>query len=1463
MLALDPVKVVAAFCLGSFGLVTLGQTSQTTVPSPAKAAPSTQAVLHYGQLPLSFEPNRGQTSTNVQWLARGPEYTLYLAGPDAVLQMNKITPAKRDSTDPKKLQPSISSSVVRMSLIGAQNDPQTTGEEPQSGKANYFTGNDPAKWQHDVPMYGKVHMQGVYPGMDLLYYGHRGQLEYDFVVAPGADPSAIQFRFDGAKPTLAANGDLVLPVEGGPEVRFNKPVVYQMLDGARQPVESSFAIAENKAGGQISFHLGAYDHSRELVIDPTLLFVGVLGTGNFETQADGMAVDAAGEIILTGFTGDVNFPVTAGAFQTICNQYSAVAAANNFTRCGSEVYNGSAFVTKISADGTSLVYSTYLHGLSGLEAGQSVAADAAGDAIVLGETGSSDFPVTSDAIQPLCMPYYYPIGVAGGSPSDFYQPAAQHCDGNFAGGGTEWVSGGPTLFIAKLNPSGSALIYSTFFGGTNPTYPSGLALDSSGNIYFTSFVQGAELTNNIYPNNGTVQFPVTASAYQSVPVANTPQATTLSELSADGHTLLYSTFFAATSTSNPAWVQPLALAVGPNGIAYVGGWTYSDAVPTTPGSFRPACVDSSVYNGGIEDGFCEGYTGFLAAFDTTQSGSASLKYATYIGGPEIPGSNSPQNQVLGLAADSANNMYVTGLTVSPNYPTTTGAFDSTCTALNPGNGWCNATGFLTKIDPTGSTYLWSTYFGGNNDSSSQGQAVALDAQGRVYLYGYDSNYTYDLPLVNPLEPRPGNGSSYAFVATFSADGTQLLFSTPLGNQSPSAANTYPVPYNGMALDANGNIYFAAYGSDSGTFITTPGTYATTAAGGSPRSYFGKISPVLAPTATTLTISPSSTITGQTVTFTATVAGTTQATPVPTGTVSLVNNSTSPATPLGAIDLVANGSGTFTTSALAAGSYSVTATYSADSNYNASSSSAMALTITEGASQTISFSPLPTVTYGVSAITLGATASSGLPVSYSVSGPANITGSTLTVTGTGSVTVTASQFGNSIYAPATAASQSFTVSPAVLTVTANNASRVYGAANPAFGYTVTGFVNGDTSAVISGTATETTTATSTSSAGTYPITFSTESLTASNYTFAYAGGTLTVSGGASQTIAFASLASVAYGKSPITLGATASSGLAVSYTVTGPASVSGSTLTITGAGTVTVTATQSGNSNYAPATSVSQGLNVIPAKLTVTANNVSRAYGAANPAFSYTVTGFVDGDTLAVVSGTATETTTATSNSTAGTYPITFSTESLSAANYTFSYVIGTLTISGGASQTITFASLPSVTLGTSPITLTATASSGLAVGFASLTPTVCTVSGSKATILASGTCTIQATQAGNSAYTAAPTVSQSFTVLPAATSFTIVPTPAKETVDRGVVGAFILQLNSVKGFNGQVTLTCSGGPIGSSCTDFPMTVKLNGTAYAVSGILFPKNSTPGSYTIKFTGVSGSLKNTATAMFTVK
>lgn len=323
---------------------------------------------------------------------------------------------------------------------------------------------------------------------------------------------------------------------------------------------------------------------------------------------------------------------------------------------------------------------------------------------------------------------------------------------------------------------------------------------------------------------------------------------------------------------------------------------------------------------------------------------------------------------------------------------------------------------------------------------------------------------------------------------------------------------------------------------------------------------------------------------------------------------------------------------------------------------------------------INFSALPNVTYGASPITLTAAASSGLAVTYTVTGPATVSDAVLTITGAGTVNVTASQVGNRDFVAAMPVSQSFTVAQAPLTVTANSITVPYGQPIPVMtGYNATGFVNGDTSMVLSGAPAESTTAAQGLDAGTYPITIMQGTLAAANYSFTFVSGTLTISGGVAQTITFSPLANLTYGVGPIPLTAAASSGLAVTYTVTGPATVSGSTLTITGAGTVKVTAVQAGNIDYAAAMA-SQSFAVARALLTVTANNSIKTYGAPHPAFTYTIAGFLNGDTSAVVRGALREATTATIHSAPGTYPISFPTVLLEATNYTFNYVNGTLTV---------------------------------------------------------------------------------------------------------------------------------------------------------------------------------------------
>src|SRR5216684_862777 len=303
----------------------------------------------YGKLPLHFEANQGQTDSGVKFLSRGRGYTLFLTGRgEAVMLLGKPAP-KHDALEPAALlhaaakpqpEPARPAAVVRMNLIGASTSPRVEGVEESPGKANYFIGNDPKMWRTNVPMYAKVKVHGVYPGVDLVYYGNQRKLEYDFIVAPGADPGSITMVVEGAeRPSLNGQGDLVLAIEDR-EVRFQKPVVYQEVDGVRREISGSYKL---KSAHQVGFQVGAYDGSRPLIIDPTLSYSTYLG-GSGVDQSLGIAIDSSGHAYVTGFTTSTNFPTTPGAFRTTS---------------GGGLH---AFVTKLNPTGSGLVYSTYLGG---------------------------------------------------------------------------------------------------------------------------------------------------------------------------------------------------------------------------------------------------------------------------------------------------------------------------------------------------------------------------------------------------------------------------------------------------------------------------------------------------------------------------------------------------------------------------------------------------------------------------------------------------------------------------------------------------------------------------------------------------------------------------------------------------------------------------------------------------------------------------------------------------------------------------------------------------------------------------------------------------------------------------------------------------------------------------------------------------------------------------------------------
>src|SRR5438552_3467713 len=561
---------------------------------PATAAPEARVSETYGKLPLHFEANQGQTHQDVRFLARGPGYSLYLTAGEAVLVLTKPNP---DAT-----QARATPVVVRMSVVGAAPKPLVSGLDELPGKANYLIGN-PAKWRTNVPTYAKVHYRAVYPGIDLVYYGNQRQLEYDFVVSPGADPERIVLGFQGAERLeINAEGELVLHAAGG-AIRQRVPLIYQEIDGVRTKIEGRYVL---KDAHRVGFQVAAYDPSRPLVIDPTLVDSTYLGGSGWD-YGYGIAVDAAGSAYVTGVTRSTDFP-TASPLQAT-------------TGGGVE---GDAFVTKLDPTGSALVYSTYLGG-RGVDYGYGIAVDAAGSAYVTGQTTSTDFPTTIGAFQT----------TKGGSYN---------------------------AFVTKLNPTGSALVYSTYLGGSGGERGFGIAVDAAGNAYVTG-------------TTGSTNFPTTPGAFQT-----TGGGVFVSKLDAAGSALLYSTYLGGSGDD-----RGYGIAVDAAGSAYVTGSADSTDFPTV----NPL----QAANGGVGDAF-------VSKLDATGS---ALLYSTYLGG-------SARDAASGIAVDAAGSAYVTGYTISTNFPT-----------MNPlqaahGGGYTDA--FVSKLDAAGTALLYSTYLGGSGRHAS-------------------------------------------------------------------------------------------------------------------------------------------------------------------------------------------------------------------------------------------------------------------------------------------------------------------------------------------------------------------------------------------------------------------------------------------------------------------------------------------------------------------------------------------------------------------------------------------------------------------------------------------------------------------------------------------------------------------------------------------------------------------------
>ncbi|HMD83519.1 MAG TPA: SBBP repeat-containing protein [Terriglobia bacterium] len=722
----------------------------------------------YAALPLRFEANRGQTDPSVSFLSRGRGYALFLTRREAVLTLSKSSVVSGPPSVGKRQKPGARSqesgansghrtaddgqrttdAVLRLQLVGANPGARVTGADELPGKANYFIGNDPGKWHTDIPTYAKVRYEGVYPGIDLVYYGARGgELEYDFVVAPGADPHAIALDVEaglsrhpsnengGVKPPLqiAPDGDLVIKNDDG-EIRFHKPVVYQPANnrgqrttgyGQRTLVEGNYVL---QAHNQVGFEVASYDHHRPLVIDPVLAYATYVG-GSGGDIGYSIQVDSNFDAYIAGVTNSSNFP-TLGAVQ------------------GAYRGNGDAFVTKINSAGTKLIYSTYLGGSQSDTA--TALALSNGSVFITGYTSSSDFPVNVAITTPPTLPFQQTYG--GGS-SD--------------------------AFVAQLNTTGNVLVYSSYLGGSGADFGQGIAVDSSGNAYVTGSTQ-------------STNFPITNTApntpYQ--PSLNGSQNAFVTKVNFSGEALIYSTYLGGSSADSAQAIQ-----LDSSGNAYIAGYTFSSNFPTV------AAYQSAI--GGGSDAFVS---------ELNAAGSA-LTFSTFLGG-------SANDYAYGLALDSSSspNIYVTGATVSTNFPTTTGSFQPALAG--------SSDAFVCKFNNAGSSLLYSTYLGGTN--ADQGNAIAVTSGGVAFVTGYTQST--DFPTLNAVQAILGiSNNNYcgtapcadAFVTQLNAAGNALTYSTYLGGNGPDFGQ-------GIAVDNNGDPYITGSTSSTNFPVVSPPNSVTSA-----------------------------------------------------------------------------------------------------------------------------------------------------------------------------------------------------------------------------------------------------------------------------------------------------------------------------------------------------------------------------------------------------------------------------------------------------------------------------------------------------------------------------------------------------------------------------------------------------------------------------------------------------------
>ena len=656
---------------------------------------------------ILFEAAQNPASNG--FIARTRDFDLVLEPDQAVFQ-----PGQRmaDRTEATKSYSRTGRTSARMRFKGANANARGFGIDKSTSR--YYLGNDPAAWNR-VSVFSRVRYEQVYPGIDIVYYGDRGEIEYDFIVAPGASPEMISISFSDIQDfTIDSTGDLLLQTEDG-QIRQRKPVVYQEIDGVRQTVESSYVLDSESSA--IRFSIGDYDHQKELVIDPVLTYSSYLG-GLGDDEGNAVTVDSNGNTYIAGFTSSTNFPRTAAA-------QGAYGGGNQ-----------DAFVMKLDSAGA-LVYSTYLGGV-GQDNASAIVVDTAGNAYVTGFTSSGNFPVLNPLQQSrngainAFVTKLNPSGVIlystylGGNAGDFGSAVAVDTSGNILVAGVATspnfplanaidssFGGAADVFVSKLNPPGSQLIYSTYLGGSSNDGATAVATDSTGNLYITGVTSS--------PN-----FPVERPLRQTYGGGLFDGFVT--KINPTGSRLVYSTFLGGAGED-----RAFRIAVDAAGNSYLTGDTDSTDFPIQ-NAVQPI---KSI--------------GLDAFVTKINSSGTNIIYSTYLGGNKTDGATA-------LVVDNAGRVHVAGFTNSANFPS--------IDPIQPGFGGGSFDGFIARLNASGAALDYSTYLGGTGIDAGFG--LALDSVGNLHLMGQTSSTDFNTTV--SIQPGYGGGESDLFLTRIGPSG---------------------------------------------------------------------------------------------------------------------------------------------------------------------------------------------------------------------------------------------------------------------------------------------------------------------------------------------------------------------------------------------------------------------------------------------------------------------------------------------------------------------------------------------------------------------------------------------------------------------------------------------------------------------------------------------------------------------